>query len=124
MNEILITGGVGLVSTIVSSCISWVLARKKYNSEVDHNTIENMDDSLNFYTKLSDDNRARLEELTERNRVLEAEIQELRKQVLDLTFNICLDLSCAHRIREQVKRKRVPKKNIERLDETINKETN
>ena len=33
---ILITGGIGLVTTIVSSWASWFFARKKYNSEVDN----------------------------------------------------------------------------------------
>lgn len=42
MTELLITGGIGLVSTIVSGWVSWVFARKKYNSEVDGNLIENM----------------------------------------------------------------------------------
>lgn len=99
INE-LIVGGVGLVTTVISSCISWFLARKKYNSEVDHNLIENMENSLEFYKKLSDDNRARLEEMAERNKKNEQELQELRKQVLNLTMNICMDLTCSRRLRE------------------------
>lgn len=118
MNELFITGGIGLVTTIVSGCVSWILARKKYNSEVDHNTIENMDNSLDFYTKLSDDNRARLEELIERNKALEAEIQELRKQILNLTKNICVDSACPNRVREQFKKRDPSKKDKGRLDET------
>lgn len=39
---ILITGGIGLITTVVSSWTSWFFARKKYNSEVDKNLIENM----------------------------------------------------------------------------------
>lgn len=120
MTELLITGGIGFVSTIVSGWVSWIFARKKYNSEVDHNLIENMENSLEFYQKLSDDNRARLEEITERNRVLELEIQELRKQMLNLTMNICMDLTCANRIREQLKRKSSNGKDKDRLDETKN----
>lgn len=118
MTELLITGGIGLISTIVSGWVSWVFARKKYNSEVDHNLIENMENSLEFYKKLSDDNRARLEEMAERNRVLEVEIQELRKQMLNLTMNICMDLTCANRIREQLKRRNSNGKDKDRLDET------
>lgn len=118
MTELLITGGIGLVSTIVSGWVSWVFARKKYNSEVDHNLIENMENSLEFYKKLSDDNRARLEEMAERNRVLEVEIQELRKQMLNLTMNICMDLTCANRVREQLKRRSSNGKDKDRLDET------
>lgn len=123
MTELLITGGIGFVSTIVSGWVSWIFARKKYNSEVDHNLIENMENSLEFYQKLSDDNRARLEEITERNRVLELEIQELRKQMLNLTMNICMDLTCANRIREQLKRKSSNGKDKDRLDETKNSST-
>lgn len=123
MNELLITGGIGLVSTIVSGWVSWVFARKKYNSEVDHNLIENMENSLEFYKKLSDDNRARLEEMAERNKTLEAEVQELRKQMLNLTMNICLDLTCANRVREQNRRKTSTIKTPQsRLDETKDKE--
>lgn len=123
MNELLITGGIGLVSTIVSGWVSWVFARKKYNSEVDHNLIENMENSLEFYKKLSDDNRARLEEMAERNKTLEEEVQELRKQMLNLTMNICLDLTCANRVREQNRRKTSTIKTPQsRLDETKDKE--
>lgn len=118
MTELLITGGIGLVSTIVSGWVSWIFARKKYNSEVDHNLIENMENSLEFYKKLSDDNRARLEEMAERNGVLEVEIQELRKQMLNLTMNICMDLTCANRVREQLKRRNSNGKDKDRLDET------
>ena len=65
--DILITGGVGLVTSIVSSWTTWFLARKKYNSEVDLNLVEKMEKSLEFYKSLSDDNRTRLEEITERS---------------------------------------------------------
>lgn len=116
--SILITGGVGIFSTIVSSWITWFITRKKYYSEVDHNLIENMENSLEFYKKLSDDNRARLEEMAERNKALEIEVQELRKQMLNLTMNICMDLTCANRVREQIKRRNSNGKNKDRFDET------
>ena len=81
--DILITGGVGLVTSIISSWTTWFLTRKKYNSEVDLNLVEKMEKSLEFYKSLSDDNKIRLEELTERNNELEKEVQELRKQLID-----------------------------------------
>lgn len=112
---ILITGGVGLITSIVSSWTAWFFARKKYNSEVDLNLVEKMEKSLEFYRNLSDDNRARLEEITERNNELEKEVAELRKQVLNLTMNICMDLTCSNRIKEMTKRNG---KNKSRLDET------
>ena len=112
---ILITGGVGLITSIVSSWTAWFFARKKYNSEVDLNLVEKMEKSVEFYRNLSDDNRARLEEITERNNELEKEVAELRKQVLNLTMNICMDLTCSNRIKEITKRNG---KNKSRLDET------
>ena len=115
--SILITGGVGLLTSIVSSWTTWFFARKKYNSEVDLNLVEKMEKSLEFYKSLSDDNKNRLEEITERNNELEKEVQELRKQVLNLTMNICMDLTCSHRIRETTRKYG---KNKDRFDETSN----
>lgn len=96
---ILITGCIGLITTIVSSWASWFFARKKYDSEVDNNLINNMKDSLDFYEKLSTDNRERLEEVLKRNTKLEKEIGELRKQVFEVMTKICLNLECAVRVR-------------------------
>lgn len=99
---ILITGGIGLITTIVSGWTTWFFARKKYNSEVDLNLVEKMEKSLQFYESLSNDNKDRLEEVMRRNTELEKEVQELRKQVLNLTMNICMDLTCVHRVREVI----------------------
>ena len=108
MTEILITGGVGIVSSIISGWASWIFARKKYNSEVDGNLIENMQKSLEFYKNLSDDNEQRLdkvlednvalrqtvEELLRENKQLKKEIDTLKDQVIKITTTICTDLSC------------------------------
>lgn len=99
--SILITGGVGVLTSVISSWTTWLLARKKYNSEVDLNLVEKMEKSLEFYKSLSDDNTARLEDLTKRNNALESEIQDLRKKVLDLTVHICTDISCRRRLTEE-----------------------
>ena len=96
---ILITGCIGLITTIVSSWTSWFFARKKYNSEVDGNLINNMKESLDFYEKLSTDNRERLEEVLKRNTELEREVGELRKQMFNLMSSICTDLTCQLRKR-------------------------
>lgn len=116
--DVLITGGVGLITTVIGSWTSWFFARKKYNSEVDSNLIENMENSLEFYKKLSDDNRARLDSMMERNQTLERELQELRKQVLNLTLNICMDLTCANRIREHQIIKKTNGKSEDRFNQS------
>ena len=96
---ILITGGVGIITTVISGWTSWFFARRKYNSEVDNNLIENMRQSLEFYRKLSDDNKNRLDDVLKRNAELEQEIKDLRKQMFSLMNSICTDLTCQLRKR-------------------------
>lgn len=96
---ILITGGVGIITTVISGWTSWFFARRKYNSEVDNNLIENMQQSLEFYKKLSDDNKNRLDEVLKRNAELEQEIKDLRRQMFSLMNSICTDLTCQLRKR-------------------------
>ena len=96
---ILITGGVGIMTTVISGWTSWFFARRKYNSEVDNSIIENMQQSLEFYKKLSDDNENRLDEVLRRNAELEQEIRDLRKQMFSLMNSICTDLTCQLRKR-------------------------
>ena len=61
-NEVLITGILGIITSIISGWVSYFFTRKKYNSEVDLNLIEKMQGSLDFYTKLSEDNKRILDE--------------------------------------------------------------
>lgn len=96
---ILITGGVGIITTVISGWTSWFFARRKYNSEVDNILIENMQQSLEFYKELSDDNKNRLDEVLKRNAELEQEIRDLRKQMFSLMNSICTDLTCQLRKR-------------------------
>lgn len=100
MIDVLVTGGVGVLTSTISSLVTWLLAKKKYNAEVDNNVIQNMQQSLQFYKELSDDTKERLAEVLEKNQKLEDDVEELRKQMLNLTIKICLDLSCKHRILE------------------------
>lgn len=130
-NEIIIAI-IGIITTFTSGLTSWIFARKKYNSEVDHNRIENMNDSLEFYTKLSDDNKDRLDDLIQRNQELETllkdvvkenqslktEIEEVRRQMLALTLNICMDLTCANRVREKQNIKKLNGKNKDRFSQS------
>ena len=98
--QVIVTGVVGLITTVTSGWVSWLFAKKKYNAEVDTNLIENMQKSLDFYMKLSDDNKARLDEALKRNDVLEDEVRDLRKQMFELMNNICYDMTCELRSRK------------------------
>lgn len=118
MTEILITGGVGIVASIVSGWTSWIFARKKYNTEVDHNYIENLSKGLETYDSIIAHNKTEIEYLMRENTELRKEVAELRRQMLTLTMNICMDLTCTNRIREQAK------KNLVRFSETKKTEDN
>lgn len=110
--DVIITASIGLLTTVGSAGASWFFARKKYNSEVDNNLIQNMQQSLEFYKQLSDDNKIRLEEVLKRNdelekrdEALEKEIRELRTQMFTLMNQICLDLTCKVRQKEIMSKK-------------------
>ena len=94
---ILITGAVGLVTTVVSGWISWFFARKKYNTEVDSNEIENLKKSLEFYESIVKDNNKKLQfyiDLAEDNRI---EVYRLKGVIHRLLNNSCLDNGCIKR---------------------------
>lgn len=98
--DVLITGGIGLITSIASAWTSWFFARKKYNTEVDSNYIENLQKALVTYDSIIAHNKTEIEHLMKRNDELEKEVSELRKQMLDLAMNICMDFSCKARQRD------------------------
>lgn len=94
---ILITGGVGMVTTFMSGWASWFFARRKYNSEVDSNEIENLKKSLEFYEAIVRDNNKKLQfyvDLVENNRI---EVYRLKGVIQRLLNNSCLDNGCIKR---------------------------
>lgn len=88
MSEIIVTGIVGIVTTIVGSTISWLFAKKKYYVEIDRDEIKNMRDSLAFYETLSENNQKVLSEILDKSKELAdtniqliIEVQNLKAQV-------------------------------------------
>lgn len=79
----------GIIGTVVASLVTgfstWFFTKRKYNSEVDNNLIKNMQESLDFYKSLADDNKARLEAVLDENNDLRKEVTDLREQVSRLT---------------------------------------
>ena len=95
--DVLITGGAGLITTIVSGWASWFFARRKYNTEVDSNEIENLKKSLEFYESIVKDNNEKLQfyiDLAEDNRI---EVYRLKGVIHRLLNNSCLDGECIKR---------------------------
>lgn len=99
---VLLTGIIGVITTVISGWTSWFFARKKYNSEVDNQLISNMKESLDFYKNLSDDNKERLTQVLEQNRKiseqnamlleqntkLENKIKQLETQIKELADSL------------------------------------
>lgn len=90
--SIIITPIIAVICSAITSWVTWLLTRKKYNTEVEHNSIENMEDSLDFYEKLSASNNKILAEVLEKSEKLAQtnvklliEVQNLRAQIGILT---------------------------------------
>jgi len=54
---------IGVATSPISAYVTWVLAKKKYNAEVDGKVIENMQNSLEFYKNQSEYNTKVLNDL-------------------------------------------------------------
>lgn len=75
----------GVITTVASSFVSWFFAKRKYNAEVDNHLITNMQESLEFYKTLADDNKVRLEAVLQENAELRKEVNEMRDKLVALT---------------------------------------
>lgn len=112
MDPIILTTLCSTCSSAITGVITFLLTKKKYNIEVDNTYIQNMQKSLEFYEKLSDDNSKRLTavldrnqyledrylKVEERNERLEAEIEKVKNQMITVMGQICLNLACDARI--------------------------
>lgn len=84
MNEIVLSGIIAVVSSAISSFVTYLLTKRKYNAEVDNNLIINMQQSLEFYQKIVTDNKERIEaELSEKKELLE-EMNKLKESNTEL----------------------------------------
>jgi hypothetical protein len=90
--DLIVTSIIGVVCTGLSSLITWLFTRRKYNTEVEHNNIENMEGSLEFYEKLTASSNKILAEVLEKSEKLAQsnvelliEVQNLRAQIGILT---------------------------------------
>ena len=97
MDPSLIAGIVTLGTNLATGIVTWLLARRKYNTEVDSNEIENLKKSLEFYEDIVKDNNSKLQfyiKLAEDNRV---EVYRLKDIIHRLLNNSCLDNVCTKR---------------------------
>ena len=65
---------VGVLCTAISSAVTFFLTRKKYNTEVDSQQIDNMSKSFDTYKRMME------EALDAQKRTMESKINELQKE--------------------------------------------
>ncbi len=79
---------VGLLCSTLSSLITFVLTKRKYNVEVDSQQIQNMEAAFNTYKKMTDETikaqDSRIEMLQRENENLRRQFNELQQQMLTL----------------------------------------
>lgn len=83
---------VGLFCTTVSSIVTFVLTKKKYNSEVEAQQIKNMSDSFTVQSKIMketiDLQNQKIEALQKENEDLKKQVSQLQIQMINLLGNL------------------------------------
>lgn len=99
---VLLSAGTG----IAGGFSGWLFTRKKYNTEVDSNEINNLKDSITIYHTIIEDEKQRIDDLTKRCDRYEEKITELedsnkqfRDRYLSIIETICIDFTCTQRKR-------------------------
>lgn len=86
-----------IVAPIITGTVTWIQAKKKYNAEVDSARIDNLKDIIDTQATQIHKLQESVDLYMNRNKQLETEIVELRKQMFNLMTSICLDFTCKHR---------------------------
>lgn len=89
-SEILITL-TGLFCTLVSSIVTFILTKRKYNTEVDSQQIQNMSNSFEIYKKIMEETvetqNRKIEMLQKENDNLRQQIYQLQMQIVNFMGN-------------------------------------
>lgn len=92
MSTEVVAGLVGLFCTVVTNIVTFVLTKRKYNTEVDSQQIKNMDDSFEVYKKIMNEALATQNEkiaiLQKENENLRQQVNQLQMQLITLAGNI------------------------------------
>ena len=95
--QVLITAGVGIVTTFCSGFFAFLFSKKKYNAEVDSTRISNMQASLDIYQDMVKDLGRKLDlysKIVDKNK---AEVVKLKSVVIKMMGKICTIDSCKNR---------------------------
>lgn len=94
---VLITAGIGIVTTFCSALFTFIFTRRKYNAEVDSTQIANMKASLDIYQDMVKDLGRKLDlysKIVDKNK---SEVIRLKSVVIKMIGKICTIESCKNR---------------------------
>jgi hypothetical protein len=94
---VLITAGIGIVTTFCSAFFTFLFSKKKYNAEVDSTQIANMKASLDIYQDMVKDLGRKLDlysKIVDKNK---SEVIRLKSVVIKMIGKICTIESCKNR---------------------------
>lgn len=94
---VLITAGIGIVTTFCSALFTFLFTRRKYNAEVDSTQIANMKASLDIYQDMVKDLGKKLDlysKIVDKNK---SEVIRLKSVVIKMIGKICTIESCKNR---------------------------
>lgn len=95
--EVIVTGIMGILTTLASGIATYFFTRRKYNSEVDSNELDNLHKSLEYNKEVVEDLKNKLDfyiNLSETNRV---EVHRLKEVVHRMLDAVCKDTDCRKR---------------------------
>lgn len=83
---------IGFFCTVMSSVVTFLLTKRKYDKEVDSQQIRNMSDAFDLQKKVNDVTikslQNRIDALQKENDELKAQVSQLQKQMLSLMSKI------------------------------------
>lgn len=101
MSTVIISSLVGLLCTSISSVVTFLLTKKKYDEEVDAAHLKDLGDAFERYKALTDEmyksQDKKIEALQEENADLKQQVSNLQKQIVELLSAVCLDITCKFR---------------------------
>lgn len=98
MISTIITAAIGLLCTLVSSIITFLLTKRKYDEEVDAAHLKDLNDAFQRYKTFTDEmykaQDEKIKALQKENTDLKQQINYLQKQMVDLLSMTCIDVKC------------------------------
>lgn len=101
MTSTIITALVGLFCTLVSSFVTFLFTRKKYNEEVTSQRLDNLDKaftlSQKMYKATTEIQNEKIQKLQEENDKLKKEFWDLQQKIAELLPFVCNNTNCPRR---------------------------